>query len=60
MKITIITTDKIIAIGLVVALILSLFVGGNERLQNDIAIGLVGFLGRSALDKNGEAANRND
>ena len=46
------TTDKIIAIGLVVALILSLFIGGNEKLQNDIAIGLVGFLGRGFLDSN--------
>ena len=60
MKIISCTTDKIIAVGLVIALILSLFVGGNERLQNDIAIGLVGFLGRGALDKHREAAERNE
>jgi hypothetical protein len=49
------TTDKIIACGLVLALIMSLFLGGNEKLQNDIGIGLVGLLGRGLVDKGGGA-----
>ncbi len=49
------TTDKIIAIGLITALIVSLFIGCNDKLQNDIAIGLVGFLGRGLVDKGGGA-----
>ena len=36
------TTDKIIAIGLVVALIIAEIIGGDTQLQNNIAIGLVG------------------
>ena len=49
------TTDRIIALGLVLSLILSIVIGANEKLQNDIAIGLVGFLGRGLVDKGGGA-----
>lgn len=52
------TTDKIVAIGLVVALILSLIFGGNDKLQNDIAIGLVGYLGRGFIDNNKGGGDR--
>jgi len=49
------TTDKIIAIGLVIALIIAEFVGGDAQLQNNIAIGLVGFLGGTkAAGKTGQ------
>ncbi|WP_295155105.1 hypothetical protein [Selenomonas sp. AE3005] len=44
------STEKIIAIGLVVALILSLFIGDNKELQTNIAVGLIGFLGKTVAD----------
>lgn len=40
------TTDKIIAIGLVAALIISFFVSTTTEIQASIAGGLVGYLGR--------------
>lgn len=40
------STDKIIAIGLVIALILSFFVQTSTEIQATIAGGLVGYLGR--------------
>jgi hypothetical protein len=39
-------TDKIIAIGLVAALIISFFVSTTTEIQASIAGGLVGYLGR--------------
>lgn len=49
------TTDKIIAIGLVVALIISLFMGDNKELQTNIAVGLIGFLGKTVADSGSTA-----
>ena len=46
-----ITTDIIVGSGLVTALILSIFTGGSTELQTTLASGLVGFLGRSALEQ---------
>ena len=46
-----ITTDVIVGAGLVTALILSSFTGGSTELQTTLASGLVGFLGRSALER---------
>lgn len=46
-----ITTDIIVGTGLVTALILSIFTGGAADLQTTLASGLVGFLGRSALER---------
>lgn len=46
-----ITTDIIVGAGLVTALILSIFAGGSTELQTTLASGLVGFLGRSALEQ---------
>ena len=40
------TTDRIIAIGLVVALLASIFMGANQELQTNVAVGLIGYLGR--------------
>lgn len=45
------TTDTIVGAGLVTALILSIFIGGEAELQTTLASGLVGFLGRSALER---------
>ena len=47
------TTEKIIAIGLVLALLLSLFIGDNKELQTNIAVGLIGFLGKTVADNVG-------
>lgn len=46
--IRLVTTEGLIAIGLVVTLILSLFYGSDE-LSTNIASGLVGYLGRGAV-----------
>ena len=46
-----ITTDVIVGAGLVTALILSIFTGSSTELQTTLASGLVGFLGRSALER---------
>ena len=40
------STDKIIAIGLVIALIISFFASTSTELQATIAGGLVGYLGK--------------
>ena len=45
------TTDTIVGAGLVTALIFSIFTGGSTELQTTLASGLVGFLGRSALER---------
>lgn len=41
-----VTTDRIIAIGLVVSLIASLVLGGSVELQTTIAAGLIGYLSK--------------
>ena len=46
-----ITPDIIVAAGLVVALILSIVLGGDVTLQTNIAAGLTGYLGRSIVDR---------
>ena len=46
-----ITTDLSVGTGLVTALILSIFIAGSTELQTTLASGLVGFLGRSALER---------
>lgn len=48
-----ITPDTIVAAGLVVALVLSIVLGGDVTLQTNIAAGLTGFIGRSVVDKSG-------
>ncbi len=44
------TTDTIVAVGLVTGLLLAIGYG-QERLCDTLAAGLVGFLGRSVLKK---------
>ena len=46
-----ITPDLIVAAGLVVALVLSIVLGGDTTLQTNIAAGLTGYLGRSIVDR---------
>lgn len=43
-------TDNLVAVGLVITLIISLFVGSNE-LSMSIASGLIGYIGRGSIDK---------
>lgn len=45
------TPDIIVAGGLVVALVLSIVLGGDTTLQTNIAAGLTGYLGRSIVDR---------
>lgn len=45
------TPDNIVAAGLVIALILSIVLGGDTTLQTNIAAGLTGYLGRTIVDK---------
>lgn len=51
-----ISTDMIVGAGLVIALLLSIGIGGNWELQTSLASGLTGYLGRSAV----EQINRKD
>ena len=48
-----ITTDVIVGAGLVLALLASIFCGASSELQTTLASGLVGFLGRSAMEHGG-------
>ena len=45
-----ISTDKIIAIGLLLALVISFFFGSSPELQTAIVAGLVGYLGKVATE----------
>lgn len=45
-----ISTDNLIGIGLVIALLLSLFMGA-EQLSMTIATGLIGYIGRGKLQR---------
>lgn len=44
-----ITTDMIVGTGLVAAV----FLGGSTEMQNTIASGLIGYLGRTAIERGG-------
>lgn len=45
-----ITTDMIVGTGLVLALLAAIFCGGSTELQTTIGSGLIGYLGRTAID----------
>lgn len=45
-----ITTDMIVGSGLVLALLAAIFCGGSAELQTTLGSGLVGYLGRTAID----------
>lgn len=46
-----INTDMIVGAGLIIALLMSIGMGGSWELQNSLASGLTGYLGRSAVDR---------
>lgn len=46
-----ISTDMIVGTGLIIALLLSISMGGSWELQTSLASGLTGYLGRSAVDQ---------
>lgn len=45
-----ITTDMIVGTGLILALLMAIFCGGSAELQTTLGSGLVGYLGRSAIE----------
>ncbi len=52
------TTDLIIGVGLVIALLVSLFIDGSKDLQTNIACGLIGFMGKlRTTDEKGGISN---
>ena len=46
-----INTDMIVGAGLIIALLMSIGMGGSWELQTSLASGLTGYLGRSAVDR---------
>ena len=46
-----ISTDMIVGTGLIIALLLSIGMGGSWELQTSLASGLTGYLGRSAVER---------
>ena len=46
-----ISTDMIVGAGLIIALVLSIGMGGSWELQTSLASGLTGYLGRSTVDQ---------
>lgn len=54
MKEEFLKTENLVAVGLVIALLVSLFTGASENLTLSIASGLIGYIGRGQLHKQGE------
>lgn len=52
-----ITTDMIVGTGLVSALLATIFLGGSTELQTTLGSGLIGYLGRTAIDHGGGDAH---
>lgn len=52
-----ITTDLIVGTGLVAVLFATIFCGGSAEMQNTIASGLIGYLGRAAIAHGGGDAH---
>ncbi|WP_302296988.1 hypothetical protein [Mitsuokella multacida] len=46
-----VSTDMIVGTGLIIALLLSIGMGGSWELQTSLASGLTGYLGRSAVER---------
>lgn len=46
-----IPTDKIVGLGLIVALILSICLGNGSELSTNIASGLIGYLSKGYIDQ---------
>ena len=45
-----VTTDMIVGTGLVLALLAAIFCGCSSELQTTLGSGLIGYLGRTAID----------
>ncbi len=45
------TVDMVIGVGLVVALLVAIFNGGSVELETNIASGLIGYLGKTAISQ---------
>lgn len=51
-----VTTDMIVGTGLVIALLAAIIFGGNAELQTTLGSGLIGYLGRTAIEHGGGEA----
>lgn len=51
-----ITTDMIVGTGLVIALLAAILIDGSTELQTTIGSGLIGYLGRTAIEHGGGEA----
>lgn len=45
-----VTTDMIVGTGLVIALLAAILFGGSTELQTTLGSGLIGYLGRTAIE----------
>lgn len=45
-----VTTDMIVGTGLVIALLAAILFGGSAELQTTLGSGLIGYLGRTAIE----------
>lgn len=45
-----VTTDMIVGTGLVIALLAAIIFGGSAELQTTLGSGLIGYLGRTAIE----------
>nr|WP_304151048.1 hypothetical protein [Mitsuokella multacida] len=45
-----VTTDMIVGTGLIIALIAAILFGGSTELQTTLGSGLIGYLGRTAIE----------
>ncbi len=45
-----VTTDMIVGTGLVIALLADILFGGSTELQTTLGSGLIGYLGRTAIE----------
>lgn len=52
-----ITTDMIVGTGLVAALLATIFLEGSTELQTTLGSGLIGYLGRTAIEHGGGDAH---
>lgn len=48
-----VTTDMIVGTGLVIALLAAIIFGGSMELQTTLGSGLIGYLGRTAIERGG-------
>lgn len=46
-----VTTDMIVGTGLIVALLAAICFGGSTELQTTLGSGLIGYLGRTAIER---------